>query len=446
MSSTVATASSQVLRLSIACDDRRIDVATPASVPLIEVIPAFAKGLGVLDTALVHGGYALHRPDGSPLDPARSAGAQGVTDGEMLTMVRGGLIKAPKVYDDVVEAVIDATTEGYSAWTARDSARTALGVTMTLLTVSAVLLLSTGHDNSMFAVLAGVGAAVLLVASIVLARVDQAEPGLALGLAAAAFAGVAGYLFVDEQPVQGTPLLAACAGLIVVGATAWAAVVPRSPVLLIPPVVGLGLGTAAAVTAAAPETDVAPFALLLAIAATLSNVLPWLALSSTRIRVISAQTDTEIFDPPQPINGDDVKRRALAGAQALIALRIALGLTVLGATPIVAGSGVAGACLAALAFLGMMFQSRMSAPRSGVLVLMALGSLGLAVTGLTVVTSLPDLRSGLLIVLVAATAVLVVLTLLSPRARLSLTRLADTVEVLAVALLLPLGMIAAGIA
>ena len=104
------------------------------------------------------------------------------------------------------------------------------------------------------------------------------------------------------------------------------------------------------------------------------------------------------------------------------------------------------ALLCALAFAGMMFQSRQAYARVGVLVVMVLGAVGLTATGLVVSATQPDLRAVLLTILLIATALLVGLTLLSPRARLRLARLADTLEVLILALLLPLGVITAGLA
>jgi len=93
----------------------------------------------------------------------------------------------------------------------------------------------------------------------------------------------------------------------------------------------------------------------------------------------------------------------------------------------------------------MMFQSRQAYARIGVLVVMVLGAAGLAITGLSVSAANPDLRAFLLALLLATTAILVTLTLLSPKARLRLARVADTVEVLILALLLPLGIATAGL-
>jgi hypothetical protein len=199
-------------------------------------------------------------------------------------------------------------------------------------------------------------------------------------------------------------------------------------------------------TALLPESAVAVAALTIAVGATLANALPWLALSSTRIRVISPQSDADVFAPPSPIDAVEVRRRAAAGQRLLLALRLALGLVIVAATLQVAAASPVGALLCALAFVGMLFQSRQIQARSGVLAVMVLGALGLAVTGLVVSSSHPDLRPALLVLLLAVTAVLVTVTLLSPRARIRLGRLADTIEVVVLASLLPLGVLSAGLA
>jgi type VII secretion integral membrane protein EccD len=444
MSQGFATAGTLV-RVSIVSEDRRLDIGVPAQLPVVELLPGFARSLGVLDPTLAHGGYSLHRADGFILDPSRGFSAQGVQDGELLTLVRGELLAEPRIYDDVVEAVIDATSEQHGAWTPRDNARTALAVSLAFLALCAVLLLSAGPSLGVGAIVAGGGAVILIATAAVLTRVGQPEAGHALGLAAALFGGIAGYLLVPSATIWSWPLAAAGLGLLVVGGLGLALTQQKPEVHLIPVVFGGVIGITSTVAALIAPGSAAPYAIMIAVAATLSNGLPWLALSSTRIRVISPQSDIEVFAVPAPIDAVDVKRRAASGQRVLVSLRVALGLTVLLATPLVASAGAAGAALCALAFVGMMFQSRQTYARVGVLVLMTLGAVGLAATGLTVSATQPSLRPILLVVLLVVTALLVTLTMLSPRARLRLTTLSDTVEVLALALLLPLSVITLGI-
>ncbi|WP_313362783.1 type VII secretion integral membrane protein EccD, partial [Microbacterium sp.] len=308
----------------------------------------------------------------------------------------------------------------------------------------AVLLVATPPTSLLPAIIAGSGAVVLSVAAAVLMRLRQPEAGHALGLTAAAYGGLAGYLAVPAQSIWGWPLAALGLGLVVVGGLSLAVTQDKPEIHLVPIALGASVGITA--TAAAVFGDpLASYALMLATTALLANGIPWLALSSTRIRVISPQSDADMFSAPQPIDAEEVKRRAAAGTRTLIALRAALGLAALIATPLVAASGVTGAVLCVLAFVGMMFQSRQMHARLGVLVLMAIGAIGLAATGVTVALALPDVRTWMLLILVVATVVLIGLTLLTPKARLRLTRLGDTVEVVALALLLPLGVITAGL-
>jgi len=436
-----------LLRISVQSEGRRLDIGVPAQVPLIEFMPGFARSLGVLDPTMTYAGYALQKADGTVLDVAQGAAAQGVEDGEVLTLARGGLLAQPRVYDDIVEAVIDATGRQNKPWSAQDNARTALAVSLTLLGICAILLLAAGPSLGLGALIAGGGAVALLTVAAVVGRLGQLEAGQGLGIAAAVFAALAGYLAVPPGPsLWGWPLAAAGLAMLVTGGAALALMPDRAEVQLVPLVTGGVIGVTATIAAILPAADAGAYALMVGIVATLAGALPWLVLSSTRIRVISPQSDAEVFDDPVPIDAADVAARAARGQRTLVALRIALGVVVLASTPLVAAGTPVGAALCTLAFLGMMFPSRQAYARSSVLAIMAVGTVGLAVSGLTVSIAQPDLRIVLMIAIAAATVVVVTVTLLSPKARTRLTRLADTVELLVLAVLLPLGVIAAGLA
>ncbi|WP_295779766.1 type VII secretion integral membrane protein EccD [uncultured Microbacterium sp.] len=441
----VMNATRALLRLSVQSEGRRLDIAIPAQIPVIEFLPGFARSLGVLDASMTSAGYALQRADGTTVDPARGASAQGIVDGEVLTLVRGGLVAQPRVYDDIVEAVIDATAQQNRPWTTRDNARTALAVSLALLGVCAVLLLAAGRALPFGALVAGGGAVVLLIVSAVVARLGQREAGQGLGIAASVFAGVAGYLAVPVAlPMWGWPMAAAGGAAFIVAGIALALSRDRAELQLAPLVAGGAVGVAG--TLAAFFDPAAVWTLMVGVVATLGGALPWLAISTTRLRVVSPQSDAEMFADPEPIDADDVAARVAQGKRILIALRLALAAAVLLATPLVAAHNATGAVLCALAFAGMMFPSRQTFARSGVLTVMATGILGLVVAGVAASLAQPGLRVGILVVLAVATVTVVTVTLLAPKTRLRLTRLADTAELLVLASLLPLAVISSGLA
>jgi type VII secretion integral membrane protein EccD len=435
-----------LLHLSITGEDRRLDLGVPAQVPLVELLPGVVRGLGVLDPTLVHGGFVLRRADGSDLDPAASCAAQGVRDGELLTLVRGGLLAEHRRYDDVVEAVIDATRDHQRPWTPTDRARTALAVSLILLGLGAWLLVAAPGGLGAASLTALGAAAVLVATGAVLTRVGQPEAGNGFGLAAAVYAGVGAWLLAPAGVLWGWPLAFGAAGAVVAGGLALATTGTTPQVHLVPIVAGLGIGTASAIAALIGPGSVAPYAVLVAVLGAASNSLPWLALSSTRIRVISPLSEAEVLAVPPPVDGEQVALRAAQGHALLLALRIAIGLAVLVATPLVATSGIAGALLCTLTFAGMMSWSRQVHGRTEVATLMAIGTVGLALTGAVVARAGTVDRTVLLVVLLAATVALVGLTLLSTSTRVRLVRVFDTVELAGLALLLPLGAIAAGLA
>lgn len=446
MVSQTVSASRAAVRVSVLGEGRRLDVGIPAQLPLIELMPGFARNLGLLDATMTHTGYELRRADGRVLDASSTAAAQGVHDGEMLTLARGGLVAQPRVYDDIVEAVIDATEGQHRPWTPQDGVRTAIGASLTLLTVCAVVLLAAGPALRIGALIAGLGTVLLIVVGAVIVRLGQITAGHAMGVAAGVFAAVAGYLVVtDGEAAWGAPLAAAGAAALVAGLIVLALMPERREIALGTVIAGAVIGATGGITMLAPALAVTVYALMAAIVATVSNALPWLVLSSTRLRVFSPHSDAEMFADPTPIDADDVKRRTASAARALLVSRLGLGVCLLIATPLLAASSPAGSALCALAFVGTMFPARQVYARSHVMAIMALATVGLGLTGIVTAVAQPQLQTLLLTTATVATVLTVTVTLIAPAARMRLSRLADTAELIILATLLPVGVIAAGL-
>lgn len=435
-----------IVRLSVVHAERRTDLVVPGRLPLVEVLPGIARSLGVLDPTLLHGGYRLTRADGTVLDPARGALTQGIDHGEVLTLVRGQLVTGNKNYDDIVEAVIDATSTHHGAWQAEDAARTATAVSLTLIALCALLLLLQGPGSLVAAVIAGSGSIVLLALGATLSRLRQHDSGIAFGLAASAFAALTGFLLAPSALLWGVPLACASAGAIIGGGLAM--LVTRRPIelLALPVALGVALGLPSGIVALTGIDPLGPYAITVALAGMLAGALPWLTLSSTRITVVSPQSELEMFDPPPHIDPEKVRARVASGHRLLVSLRIAFALTALVATPLVAATSWMGTLLTAIAGAVLMFQSRQSTARASVVVLLAGGTAIIALSGLMAVLSHPGQAPILLVALLIATGLVTGLTLLSNRVRMRLSTLGDTVEVLLLALLLPLGAITAGLA
>src|SRR5690625_2042008 len=133
-----------LVRVSIVAGDRRMDLAAPAGVPVIEISPGLARHLNLLEPGSVYAGFRLTRADGSELDDDRSLQAQGVADGDVLTLVSGAESSQARVYDDIVEAMADVVGGGQRPWSGQDAATTAVLAAVTLLVTLAIMLTGAG--------------------------------------------------------------------------------------------------------------------------------------------------------------------------------------------------------------------------------------------------------------------------------------------------------------
>lgn len=443
----VATTSvGTLVRVSVTAGDRRLDLGIPGAVPTAEVVPGLARALGLLDAGTAHGGYRLVRADGRPLDSARSLLAEGVEDGAVLTLESGARRAQERVYDDVVEAVADAVEQQYAPWTPRDSALTAAWAAAALLLAGAALLLGADATSALPPVVAGVAAVLALAAGAVVGRVGS-EPaaGRVLVLVAPVLAGVAGLTAGTDAPSWGWPAALAGTGVLVAGLLGLPALVDRRELGAAPLAGGLAVavaGTAIALTGARPGEVLA---VVVAAVATASIGVPWLALSSTPLRVVSPRSDAEILADPPAVQSARVRAQLAAGHRVQVSLRVAIGLLALAATPAVVATGVAGTLLLVLAAGGLLLATRQTYSRLDVLLTVTMSILLLAVVAVVAAAQHPGWRPALVVVAGTAAALVVGLGLVAPRRRVGLARLGDFLEIACLALLLPLGVTAAGL-
>ncbi|MBO1752396.1 EsaB/YukD family protein [Actinotalea sp. BY-33] len=435
-----------LVRVSVSAGDRGADLGAPAGVPVAELVPGLARTLGLLDAATVHGGYHLVRSDGVVLDTDRSLQAQGVQDGAVLTLESGAPPEDLRVYDDVIEAVADAVEGQYAPWTAQDSALTAVVAATAFLLTGGLLLLGADPTSTFPPVVAALAAVLVVGAAAVVARVGSHEVGAqALAVTGTALGLVAGLTATSSGPGWGWPTVWGGAGMLAVALLAVPAIARGRELLVAPGVLGLTLATVGVVVATAEVRPGPVLAVVVAIVVTAGNGIPWLALASTPLRVVSPRSDAEILLDPDPVDPAAVRDHYGRGHRLQIALRLAVALLALAAAPAVVATGVPGTVLMASAFAGMLLGVRQTYSRQDVLVVMGTGIVGLTVTGVLAAAAHPDWRPSLALISGLVAALVITLSLVAPRRRLGLARLADTVELLSLAVLLPLGVAAAGL-
>ena len=446
MTAATSTHLGTLVRISVTAGERSVDLGAPGNVPVAELLPGLVRTLGLLDASTVHGGFRLLRSDGVPVESDRSLGAQGVEDGAVLTVESGARVAEVRVYDDVVEAVADAVEGQYAPWTASDSALTAVFAAAAFLLTGAVLLLGAERGSPFPPVVAGIAAVLVLGAAAVVARVGRHEVGArTLVVTATVFGLVAGLTAPLGELGWGWPTAAAGAGMLVVALLGVPALPNGREICVAPGVLGLTLAATGATVAVNDAPAGVVLAAVVAVVVTAGNGIPWLALASTPLRVISPRNDAEIVLDPSAVDPAAVREQYGRGHRLQVALRVAVALLTLIAAPVVVATGVPGTVLVAAAFAGMLLSVRQTYSRQDVLIVMGSGILGLTATGVLAAAAHPGWRPGLALLAGVAASLVIALSLIAPRRRIVMGRLADTLELLLLAVLLPLGAAAAGL-
>jgi type VII secretion integral membrane protein EccD len=185
------------------------DLVLPNGIELGEVLPDVVDIVsGDVETDIVVQRWVVSRLDGSVLDDSKTLHENGVCDGDMLILTTTDTRPVVAEAHDLCHAAVDSSGSRHDGrLTQRMSAVACLWATG----VGAVALACSGH-SAVFnrAVIAAILAAAATAGSIVAARVaPEPLPALALGITAASFAAVAGFLAVPGGPAPPNFLLAA---------------------------------------------------------------------------------------------------------------------------------------------------------------------------------------------------------------------------------------------
>lgn len=463
-------------RVTINAPQRRVDVALPEHVPLVELLPEVLRhaGVGLADDGERHGGWLLRRPDGVALVTAQALYAQGVRDGEVLHLVPAREQWPELEYDDVVEAVADGARRRGAAWTA-DSTRTAtlLGAAV-LLGVGLLAVLVVG-PASRVAAAAGLGVAVLLaLGGVAAARAfGDARAGSALGAGALPYAFAGGALLVASgDPVGvlgpvawlgGPELLSGCVSMLVCAALVAVGVAASARVFTAAASVGL-LGALSAVLGFVTSAEGAAAVLVAAEVCGIS-ALPLLAVRFGKLPTppVTLPTDEESqhgftttggtgsgLDAVREVPDRVTVFAAVTRAEALLT-GLLCGHAVLAAggfLVLVVAGGLAGRILVAVSAVALLVRSRLFVTVRQRVPLLAAGLFGVAAAG---VSSLRGASAGMLLMVTLGAVVLALATTVAG-ARYArrppspyLGRAADLLDILVVVSVIPVACAVMGL-
>ncbi|WP_435748182.1 type VII secretion integral membrane protein EccD [Nocardioides sp. SYSU DS0663] len=436
---------SGLVRVTVSSGTRRVDLVLPGAVPVAELVPELARSVGLLDAAVVHGGYRVVTAEGRELAADAGLTIQGVEDGGLLTVSAGVDDEPPRVYDDVVEAMTDVVERDLEPWDPASGRRTALVTAGLLMALGAVALLV--QRGSLVAGVAAATVALSLVAgAVVLSRAQrETEAAVAVGWMAAGYAAVAGLLLVTDGVLFGLPLAAAGGGAVLAALVGLVGVAEGRALLLPPAVVGAVLAVTGLVVDAAGVDHRVVLTTALVLVVLAGSVFPWLALGATRTDVEQLYTLADITAEPAEVDAEQVRADARTAHEILVAISGTVGLLLVVAAPLAVDLGLAGTLLAAVACLVVMLRTRQYRTGSEVLTGLVSGVAGLLAVAASLLWLHPDWRPTVAVVLAVTGAAVLALTLVPTEGSLRRGRLGDVAESVSLLALLPLAVLATGV-
>lgn len=445
-------------RVTIVAPGTRMDLALPSDVPLADLLPTLLRYAGedLADDGATHGGWALRRLGGPPLDTGRTVAELDIHDGEMLYLTPRADASPEVVFDDVVDAVATATRQRADRWVTADTRRFAVGFTVAALAggIAAVLFAGPPHLPSAL-VGTGLGLVLLVTATLVSRVGGDSRTGTLFGLVGLAYGGTGGLLLLAGDrslaELAAPDVLLAATFLVVYGAVGTLAVGDYPQVFLGAAALGVALGVGAGICLVLGAEPAVAAAVVGTVSFATVPAHPILAYRLARLPMPSIPTDPEdLRRDVTTVDGRRILALSERAAEYLTGLTVTVAVAVLASVLVlVLDGGLPAVLLAALLAVLLMLRARPMPGRSQRLPVLVCGALGLGAVTLTwFATGGALTRLGLVLgVLLAAAVISLVYGLAVAGKRISPLwgRTLDILEILMIVAVVPVAAWAAGL-
>ena len=439
-----------LIPLTITYGMERRDVTVPQSVPLVELLPGLVDVIGARADTGTNDGFAVRTASGRPLDQSASLSAQGVRAGASLLLEPLGEGVADMVYDDLTEAVGQVVEQVSTPWTSSDARTLACLSAAALVFVAAILLATTPPDaiaalqpgrvsllNYINGAIGVVSALLVMGTSAVVTRKNPGPSGIALAHTVPVLTAAAALRFTQTQ-WDGAGWIAIGVGILI-GSVAALTLPGRYRISVAAPLVVGSVVTATGLLVRFGNlSQVGVSALLFALIVVLLQLAPWVALAHIPVRILDAKTTEQI--PAQGIMDQIstsfvfVVSLRVGGALAAIFLTVSM-MTATGTKSIVLPL-----ILILLGSVSLVLQTRSIRARVEVLIGALTGLITILIAAVLATRADATILSWITVIAVGTALVLVITNVVGPRARPHMTRLADTLSVLSLFVLIPLAV------
>ncbi|MFE4654274.1 type VII secretion integral membrane protein EccD [Streptomyces sp. NPDC056707] len=184
-------------RLTIRMPDRTMDIAVPADIPVADLLPAVLRfaGSDTEEAGVEHGGWALQRLGGAPLEDEASLDSADLHDGETLYLRPREQALPEAHFDDLVDGIATTMSRHGGDWTEHTARRFLRSLTAGMVGIVFAVVALPGVSVAQ-QTLAATCCGVLLLAGAATAgrAVGDAATAALLGCSAVPFFALAGWL------------------------------------------------------------------------------------------------------------------------------------------------------------------------------------------------------------------------------------------------------------
>lgn len=211
----------QLCKLRLIFRDSTADIALPADVALVDLLPTVLRqaGPGLADEGVEHDGWVLQRHGQPPLDESHTPSELGLLDGESVHL-RPRAASLPEIdFDDLVDGIGEQSRRRADAWTDRLSRWMFLAFACAALLLGAVVLTLRGPVLVRTGAAGATGLVLLVVAAGLSRGRSDTTSGTVLALSGTLYFGLCGWL-LPQLLHAGAGAGWACAGTFVVAGLA----------------------------------------------------------------------------------------------------------------------------------------------------------------------------------------------------------------------------------
>ena len=427
MASTTASRPPALMPVSIRMGEHTVDMSVPTNVALAEFAPNIVSQITQLSASSASQGYRITNSQGRVLDQSQTLINQGIQAGSVLILSKIGDSTQDLRYDDLVEAVGTAVENDQAPWNSDNSVDLSTHASA-LLVLTAAVLIFTGGRGSYLGLITGLACALISHSTQRLAPLSLAHsiPILAGSAVMSAIPGSWSAL-----PLAGFGIAA------MVSAAILLIILPKTlhGSIVAPLTYGFSAATIGLLTGFGHLSTQRSASAIYTLLIVLILIAPWFAMARIPIRVTGN---------PETIDAYQVVRKVNDGHILTISLKTGASLGILICVPLLLDTRYS-LLLLICGGVALLLSTRSLRSRVEVLIGAILGIILILVSAIGSAILMPQALIPIVLLLFIATGLVLALTVIDPKMRPWVTRIADTLSLISLLALVPITTLVWGI-